>query len=139
MISLEINVAELEELDRKIARFQSGRNRARYNLLGSIGSHVMEREKDRIGDDYDPDGQPWAPWSPDYQGNSLLNLTGRMRGSFQAQVGAKTLHVENTAPYAKYHQHGTRKMPARPILGWGPEEIEIANKYAVEHLLEIFT
>lgn len=138
MISLELNISEVLEIDRKIQRFQGRRGRARFDLMQAVGDDVMEREKNRIGDQYDPDGQPWAPWSEGYVGNALLNLTGRMAGSFQSRATQKTATIENKAPYFKFHQGGTKNMPARKVFGWGSEEIEIANKHAVDHLLEMF-
>ena len=85
----------------------------------------------------DPDGRPWAPLSPRTRrrpkdrkarkrGGSPMILvdSGVMRGSITAGAG----HAENVTPtsmevgsavaYARWHMSGTRRMPARPFLGW---------------------
>lgn len=141
--AIGIDLAELEEVGRRLARFDAGRRAAFARMLDDIGQEIAERERDRISDDkFDPDGEPWAPWSQSYEesgrGLSLLENTGRLRKSFRVKSSTRTMTVENRAPYAKYHQRGTRRMPARPFMGWGPEELEIANRAATAALQEAF-
>lgn len=125
----------MRALEMRLTDYIVHRTDAFRAMLTDIGEDIAERERDRISDDkFDPDGQEWAPWSTSYadslQGVSLLERTGRMRKSFRSKSSSKSVSIRNIAPYAKFHQGGTKKMPARPILGWGPEEIEIANNHA---------
>lgn len=49
-------------------------------------------------------------------GRSRLTDTGEMYGSLQVvETDAHELRVGRTVPYAKYHEHGTSRMPARPL------------------------
>jgi phage gpG-like protein len=75
-------------------------------------------------------GTPWAPLAPSTLRKSrrtrsgILNLTGALLGSL-TDPGAPG-HVEQTdsgqllfgsaLPYSGFHQTGTRRMPARPII-----------------------
>jgi phage virion morphogenesis protein len=47
----------------------------------------------------------------------ILSDTGRLRGSISAVIGAHEAEVGTNVFYGKFHQHGTRKMVARPFLG----------------------
>ena len=78
---------------------------------------------------------PWARWSPKYAvwrkqnapGGSILTLSGRLRESLRwsgAGLGPEgyfeatptSVEFGTTVPYARFHQYGTSKMPARPFL-----------------------
>jgi hypothetical protein len=76
-------------------------------------------------------GQPWARLSPAYRawkgvhapGRPILVLRGRMRASLTQPahpenrmiVQGRRLTLRFSNRLIKYHQHGTRKMPARPV------------------------
>lgn len=75
----------------------------------------------------DPNNVRWAPWAYSTllhrinKGNAGLGLlydTGALWRSIQYQVKGKTLHLGSSEEYAKYLQHGTRNMPARPIVSF---------------------
>jgi phage gpG-like protein len=54
----------------------------------------------------------------------LLVHTGALRGSLTAEVGEvteTTLRFGSHVPYARFHQLGTRRMPARPFMGIPPD------------------
>lgn len=82
-----------------------------------------------------PDGQPWAPWALSTRklraktGGTLLNVTGRLARSFYSIVTDRMAIIRSAAPYFKYLQEGTPKMPARPMLGWSQKTI---NKVMAE-------
>lgn len=75
-------------------------------------------------------GDPWAPLSPDYAsakaearpGRSLLVYDGFLRSHVDGRRGPRaeatadtlTLHIDD--PKAVFHQEGTSKMPARPLI-----------------------
>lgn len=74
-----------------------------------------------------PDGQPWANWSPitadrrsrrGNAGNGLLFDTGALYQSVDWKATGKTGEVSAGASYAQYLQEGTKRMPARPFMGW---------------------
>lgn len=73
---------------------------------------------------------PWAPLAPgtikqkQKQGRSegILKRTGALfRSPRVVSVTGNTVTVGSDRPYAKYHQLGTSKMPARPIFPVTPD------------------
>ncbi len=76
----------------------------------------------------------WAPLDPEYRvakakqfpGRGLLERQGHLRGSFfggpgsVSNVGSHSLTLGSDDPVARYHQEGTSKMPARPIVQINP-------------------
>ena len=75
-------------------------------------------------------------------GNSkILRRTGRLRRSYTqtpvVHVEAKQMRISSNVPYAGYHETGTRRMPARPVIGYAakvaPSRLQRAlNKYLRE-------
>jgi phage gpG-like protein len=72
-------------------------------------------------------GAPWAPLSSNYQkykakkftGRGILEKTGTMRKSFQAEATKNSVKITNTADYFKYHQSSAPRtvLPRRIMLG----------------------
>ena len=54
--------------------------------------------------------------------NRLLQDTGRLRRSYVSspvvQVSPRTMRIGSNVPYARYHEHGTSRIPARPVVGY---------------------
>lgn len=80
-------------------------------------------------------GRPWQPLQPDYRRWKIRNgfrpdiliLTGELRDSYTSRPMSVENHHRQRAefgsddPKASWHQHGTRNMPARPVLVRTPE------------------
>lgn len=73
----------------------------------------------------DPAGQAWAPWSfrtmlqrvrEGSAGLGILNRTGRLLRSISARVSGDSVTISSNADYARYHQEGTPRTPARPFI-----------------------
>lgn len=73
-------------------------------------------------------GKSWAPLAKSTQADRvrqgyrakrpILVRSGRLQKGFYAQTSGKSSGlIRNVVPYAKYHQSGTDKMPARRIIG----------------------
>lgn len=88
-----------------------------------------------------PDGSPWAPRKQPTGTWPLLEKTRKMRRSFKVMATASQLKVLNAAPYLKFHQEGTSRMVARPVLpGAGltrewQEYIDVSVAQALERTL----
>lgn len=91
-------------------------------------------------------GERWEPLSPayalwkgrHYPGRPLLVLKGRMKRSLTkdtsrdmifSRKGGRQLIIGTRISYAKFHQYGTSKMPARPFI---KVDQGVVNKFAVE-------
>lgn len=93
--------------------------------LSRFGRYLVEQH---IPAQFAQQGFPrrWAPLSPAYAARRgagpLLIVTGEMAAGFSYTVRAASLVVSNdvrhggTTPIWRYHQLGTSKMPARPML-----------------------
>jgi phage virion morphogenesis protein len=98
--------------------------RSRTAAHEAVASTLLRRIHTRFDTKRDPDGRSWVPWAPataemraaEGRG-TLLQYTGRMRASLSARADSKGVYVGFGVPYAKYHETGTRRMPARPVLG----------------------
>lgn len=140
-MEIRVDTTEIEHADKVVrgAMFEltnRGRHRA---VMGSAGDLLVAIARNRIHTKkYDPDGQPWRPWSPTYRapkhgGHTLLKLTGAMARRTRRTRGVKKIEVGTSVIYGNVHQHGhtftnafgrgiTVHVSARPIFGWGPDE-----------------
>lgn len=95
-----------------------------------------------------PGFRAWTPLSPRYAAQKrragyaggILVRTGRLRASLTGgsadsitRIKPQDLEVGTRVPYAKYHQGGTRKMPARP-----PLRVTAAQKRFLLQLIQRF-
>ena len=98
-------------------------------MLGELGQDEVARVVQRFEHEEDPQGNPWATLQRPRRkrrgkrrrrgiSDKLLQDTGRLKGSIQAQVlGGSVLLVGSNVKYAPFHQFGTVFIPARPFLG----------------------
>lgn len=121
MDELTINVLGVNELNARLGRL--GRATSDLSLpMKDIGSYLtgffsgqVFASRGRII------GEPWAPLNPRYAaykarrypGRPPLIRTGLMNRSFKADSGRSSVRITNTAPYFRYVQQGTGRMPAR--------------------------
>lgn len=64
-----------------------------------------------------PFGVAWAPLK--YRKGTPLTKTGAMRDNATVYPTGSGIRIEFAAPYAVFHQYGTKNMPARPMLPKG--------------------
>lgn len=88
----------------------------------------------RDGGHHPRGGSRWAPWSDRHarrqarRGRTqVLVDTGRLRNTIRSRVeresgGVHQLAISADAPYAAFHQFGTRRLPARPVLEVTPAD-----------------
>lgn len=91
-----------------------------------IAQKIAEDLKDKYQSGSDFNGVPWVPKKGSGQ---LLVNTGETFGSLR--------NIENIVKIAGkmiYHQDGTSRLPARPIIGVGSQQEEIALEIATELL-----
>lgn len=69
-------------------------------------------------------GSRWAGLQPvydfmkrkQYPGRGTLVRTGKLKKGFEDDVTEKSATISNRVDYAKFHQFGTRRMPARKLI-----------------------
>ena len=63
------------------------------------------------------DGKPWEQRKVVQANRAILVKTGRLRREFnQSDIGDQII-IENTTPYAGYHNEGTKNIPQRKFMG----------------------
>ena len=106
-------------------------------FLNSLGKEMLKLVRSRFDSKQAPDGSPWAPWASSTanarraagtESLGLLVLTGTLRDGTEAAVFGKQLSITNSTPYAGFLQNGTKFMPPRPFVGWGPQETKVARE-----------
>ena len=105
----------------KFARFLSDLpaaiERAKQQALRAIGAEVKSQaERSFRHPQYR--ASPWAPRKESKRddGHPLLIKSGALRQSIGSKLeGTDTVVVGTDRKYARYHQTGTKNMPARPV------------------------
>lgn len=102
-------------------------------VMGGIGGILESSTRRRFAETKtDPDGRPWEDLS-DRTKAAKTNRSGRVRGSILVDTGLLLRSITHEAArdsvivgsgmlYARYHQEGTAKMPARPFLGLSAQD-----------------
>jgi phage gpG-like protein len=93
-------------------------------LQSYVAKHKNELEQAFVaGGHQNRQGEAWTPLSPKYErakrksgyAGGILVRTGALSKSINGSLQGTTLKWSSNDPKAKFHQHGTRLMPARPI------------------------
>lgn len=111
------------------------------DLMAKIGALVVEQTTARFSSKTDPDGAGWPGWAPSTERSgdlgSLMVRSGALMGSITAEKDDASAVVAYGLFYGDFHQSGTSKMPARPFLGLGAEDIEAIDELVEAHLSAI--
>lgn len=120
------DVKDLSEAFREIAQdFHQTVEKKQFETEGAYGSGGWKPLSDN------PPGKGYASWkAKNYPGRPLLVQSGLMKESL---MGENPYSIEDIQPlqmrlgtqikYALYHQKGTSKMPARPVIALSPSVI----------------
>lgn len=107
-------------------------------VLAAIADDLREMVSDQFATEGRAGGTPWAELAPSTLRRSrgrragILYSTGALLGSLGAigapghveQLHRQSLLFGSRLPYAIFHQTGTRRMPARPIIALSGERTE---------------
>lgn len=130
-ISLTIgpNTTALKDLNRLIGQIE---NPARFYSAAS--ELMLGQTQDRFKAKAGPDGNAWAPHSPNTRSRAgvLLEDSGTLRGGIHAAPTAAMARVRTASlPYAAIHNEGGKAgrglsvtIPARPYFGFGERDID---------------
>lgn len=115
-MKVEIKV-DTSKFDRVLSDLPDVMARARRVALNQIGNTVKNRAIDSFKD---PQLRP-SPWAPRKNNvdpeRPLLYMSGNMRQGLKYRLeGDDTVVIGTPHEYLKYHQFGTKHMPARPVL-----------------------
>lgn len=114
MITINVDTSGFDQV---LADFPARLAAAQKRALQDIGAAVTSRATRAIRtESLRP--APWAPRKPSKRddGHPLLIKSGDMRQSISWKLdGEDTVVVGSSKEYARYHQEGTKHIPARPF------------------------
>lgn len=107
------------------------RRKDRRVPLTQAAVYMEASTKQRFIQQISPDGQPWEPLAASTlrykQSGTILRETSRLFNSIGYDVRGSEARVFTNVEYARYHQFGTRKMSARPFLGFSDRDVREIN------------
>lgn len=114
MAVLEITgVESVERLGKKLHKVAEGR--WRRALMSNVAEEVIELVREGFERESDPYGAKWAGLKS--RSGRILQDTGGLRTSFHRKSLSDTeTTVGAGKSYARYHQDGTKRMPARKMV-----------------------
>jgi phage gpG-like protein len=118
-----------EDVLRNLSNFQDSLA-DNSDALAAVADDLRQMIAEQFATEGAAGGTPWAPLATSTLRKSrrarsgILNLTGALLGSLTdpgapghvEQTDSGQLLFGSTLPYAGFHQTGTRRMPARPII-----------------------
>lgn len=83
-------------------------------LSSQLQADALKLVADGFREESDPEGNRWAPIK---RPGKILQKTGRLRASWSPEATSSGgFSLKSNVEYAEYHQYGTRKMTARPMV-----------------------
>lgn len=137
-----LNLMKQDEFERQImkpvllamAKHVVGKNEGETPAASPIGRHFTKSNQARY--EFAPLSPKYAAWKKKKVGNKpILVLTGAWKKSAAYQNTIKatgnkvSVKPSNPPAYAKYLEHGTKKMPARPAYTLNEEDRGRLNDY----------
>lgn len=126
-MNLNIQLNGLDQVQQTLSRLSKDLTNPQA-LLTLVGARLAANIDQRFDTKTDPGGEPWKAIGPNtasiYKSihksdlpGTLMERTRHMRQSITSQViGGQLLEVGLSAPYAGYHETGTKRMPRRGMV-----------------------
>lgn len=133
MIVIKMNAADITISAQKLRNVHQrllGLDAA-YKKIGTLVFQFVQRQFQSSGAH---GGSPWAPLKPatlawkrkhGYSAKPLIR-TGHLRQAWDIDLGKNKVTVRSLVDYSGAHQHGTRHLPARPMLPTEAQARELA-------------
>ena len=121
MFEIDVRANALRATDGLIARLRDP-----APALNEVGAFLERKTKFRFAKQVDPSGNPWAPLAASTIANKrrrkapkeILRDTGTLDSSITFTTGRDEVRSGTSLEYAEWLQKGTKRMPARPFLGF---------------------
>jgi hypothetical protein len=94
-------------------------SRAAFEIADGMAEAALGLVAEGFSREADPFGNRWAPKKRDDGRRILRGETNRLIQFRKQFVNQHGFRVTSLAPYARYHQSGTRRMVARPMVPRG--------------------
>lgn len=148
-MQINIKVEGLNEVQKKL-KVTADKLKNMTQFWDTVGKYVQRQTiKERFDKEQTPDGQKWKPLAPSTvkhrkkrhkKGNmKILQDTGELRRSVTYEAGDNFVKVGSKLKYARTHQFGRKKIPARPFLGVNDMEKQqitlMFRQYVKRHII----
>lgn len=115
--------------------------KAKQTILENVAEEALALVAEGFSKEQAPSGARWAPLK--VRRGKILQDTGRLRASFHRKtIAGNRVTIGPGVAYARYHQTGTSRMPARPMVPEGgnlPAKWEARlNDVASEVMRDVF-
>ena len=137
-LNIRISIDGINEVRRELDRIDARIS----NTAPFWRSVAVPIIKGKLRDIFLQEGPGWAPLEEStlrtrrYEGLPILQQTGDLKSSLLddpvLQISRNELLFGTNNPYAPFHEHGTRRMPARPFLR--PAIREAINEIQSEYI-----
>ena len=148
---MQINI-QVEGLARLRQRLKATADKLQNmrQFWSSVGMYVQRQTiRERFNKEQSPEGQKWKPLAESTirrrkkhhkRGQmKILQDTGELRRSIAYEAGNNSVKVGSILKYARTHQFGRGKIPARPFLGVTESEknhiVSMFGQYIKRHIL----
>ena len=147
MTAININItatlaqSNLKELESKLKNLKP--------VMSSIGEYMVRRTRQRFDSETSPDGVKWAPLAEatiaakrerrtNAPPTAILKSTFTLRDTIAYVPTETSVKIGTPQEYGKFHQYGTRRIPARPFLGYNQQDLKEIEEIFVD-ALELLT
>ena len=129
---------DLAKIDAWRKRFgEAAVAKVKRTILENVAEEALELIAEGFSKEQAPNGAPWAPLKQ--RRGKILQDTGRMRASFHRKtIGGDRVTIGPAVKYAAFHQSGTVRMVARPMVPDGglPAKWQARLNEAAEDVLK---
>lgn len=126
-MQINIQIEGLSKVQKKL-KITADKLKNMTQFWDTVGRYVQRQTiKERFDKEQSPDGQKWKPLAPSTvkhrkkrhkKGNmKILQDTGELRRSIAYEPEDNCVKIGSKLKYARTHQFGRGKIPARPFLG----------------------
>ena len=147
-MQISIQVEGLERLKQRLKATADKLQNMRQ-FWSSVGMYVQRQTiRERFNKEQSPEGQKWKPLAESTKRRKkrhkrgqmkILHDTGALRRSIAYEAGNNSVKVGSVLKYARTHQFGRGKIPARPFLGVTEGEkkhiVSMFGQYIKRHIL----
>lgn len=141
MSDLTIKFPGLDQFQQALQQVSKFR---RAVLLDQLADLMLTQNRKRLDQSKEsPDGESWAPLNESYaetKGGEVLEESGQLLDSLQAQSGSDGVTLGSNLVYAAVHLYGdnTKGIPARPYLGFSDDDLIELGEVAESFLRGMF-
>lgn len=147
-MDIDVRIEGLNKLQNKLSDITNKLKGAKQ-FYSSVGAYIQRQTiKERFDKEQTPEGEKWKPLKPSTikarnkrhktSRMKILQDTGELRRSIKYEADNEKVKVGSNLIYARTHQFGRDKIPARPFLGVTKQERQHIVKMLTQYIKKAF-